>query len=61
MLFTTWVLSTGFLIFTFLSMSNIFNFGILTAAAIFVALVADLLLAPALMRLMHCARETSAL
>jgi len=53
MLLTTLVLSTGFLIFTLSSMNNIFNFGILTAFAIAMALVADFLLAPALMHLLH--------
>jgi len=53
MLLTTLVLSTGFLIFTLSSMSNIFNFGMLTAFAIAVALLADFLLAPALMQVIH--------
>jgi len=59
MLLTTLVLSTGFLIFTLSVMNNIFNFGILTAFAILVALVADLLLAPALVHLMHRGNSTS--
>ncbi len=62
MLFTSLVLSTGFLIFTLSSMSNIRNFGLLTGFAIAMALVADFLLAPALMHLVHrgktSARET---
>jgi len=49
MLFTTLVLSTGFAIYTFSSMPILINFGLLTAAAIALALVADVLLAPALM------------
>ena len=49
MLFTTLVLSTGFAIYTFSSMPVLTNFGLLTAAAIALALVADVLLAPALM------------
>jgi hydrophobe/amphiphile efflux-3 (HAE3) family protein len=53
MLFTTLVLATGFLIFTLSSMTNIFNFGLLTGFAIVMALVADFLLAPALMHLIH--------
>jgi len=53
MLLTTLVLSTGFLIFTLSAMSNIFNFGMLTAFAIAVALLADFLLAPALMQVIH--------
>jgi predicted RND superfamily exporter protein len=53
MLVTTLVLSSGFLIFTLSSMNNIFNFGMLTSFAIFVALLADFLLAPALMQVIH--------
>jgi hypothetical protein len=53
MLFTTLVLSTGFFIFMLSSMNNLFNFGLLTGFAIIVALLADFLLAPALMRLIH--------
>jgi hypothetical protein len=53
MLVTTLVLSSGFLIFTLSSMNNIFNFGMLTAFAIAVALLADFLLAPALMQVIH--------
>jgi predicted RND superfamily exporter protein len=58
MLLTTVVLSIGFLIFTLSSMSNIFNFGMLTAFAIAVALLADFLLAPALMQVIHGRRAT---
>ena len=49
MLVTTIVLSMGFLIFIFASMNNLFYFGLLTAFTIVMALVADYLLAPALM------------
>ena len=49
MLFTTLVLSTGFAIYTLSSMPVLTNFGLLTAAAISLAFVADVLLAPALM------------
>lgn len=48
-LITTLVLVTGFLIFTFSSMPNMVAFGLLLAFAITAALLADLLLAPALM------------
>jgi len=51
MLVTTVVLATGFFVFMFASMSNIFNFGILTGMAIILALLADFLLAPAMMTL----------
>ena len=51
MLVTTVVLAVGFFVFMFASMSNIFNFGILTGMAIILALLADFLLAPAMMAL----------
>ena len=49
MLFTTLVLSTGFAIYTVSSMDVLANFGLITAGAISLAFVADVLLAPALM------------
>jgi predicted RND superfamily exporter protein len=52
MLVTTVVLSIGFFIFMFSSMSNLFNFGLLTGLAILLALLADYFLAPALMTLL---------
>lgn len=48
---TSIVLSVGFLVLLFASMSSMFNFGILTASAIFIALVADFFLVPAIMKL----------
>ena len=53
MLVTTIVLSLGFFIFVFASMNNLFYFGLLTAFTIVMALVADYLLAPALMVLVN--------
>ena len=53
MLLTTLVLATGFMIFTLSSRNNILNFGLITAFAIAMALVADFLLAPLLMHLLH--------
>jgi len=53
MLVTTVVLSTGFFIFAFATMSNIRNFGLLTGFTIVMALLADYLLAPALMVLVN--------
>ncbi len=53
MLFTTIVLTAGFFIFMFASMGNIFNFGLLTGFTISVALLADFLLAPALMQVIY--------
>ncbi|MGK7346546.1 MAG: efflux RND transporter permease subunit [Candidatus Nitrospinota bacterium M3_3B_026] len=58
MLATTVVLSTGFFIFMFATMNNLFNFGLLTGLAIVTALLADFLLAPALMTLMARSRGT---
>ena len=48
-LVTTVVLSIGFFIFAFATMSNIRNFGLLTGFTIVMALLADYLIAPALM------------
>jgi len=53
MLITTIVLSIGFYVYLFASMANLFNFGLLAGTAIIVALVADLVLAPALMKLIY--------
>lgn len=53
LLVTSIVLSFGFFVFMFSSMSNLFNFGLLTGVAIFLALVSDFLLAPALMALLY--------
>lgn len=49
MLATSVVLSTGFFIFMFATMHNLFNFGLLTGLAIITALFADFVLAPAIM------------
>lgn len=49
--FTSIVLALGFLVLTFSSMNNMFNFGILMASAILVALLADFFLMPAIMKL----------
>lgn len=48
---TSIVLSVGFLVLLFASMSSMFNFGVLTASAIFIALMADFFLVPAIMKL----------
>ena len=53
MLVTTVVLSIGFFIFGFATMSNVRNFGILTGFTIVMALLADYFLAPALMVLVN--------
>ena len=49
LLFTSIVLSLGFFIYVFSDLNNLTNFGILTAFAIVMAFLADVLLAPALM------------
>ena len=49
MLVTTCVLSTGFFVFIFADMKNLFNFGLLTGSAIILALLSDYFIAPALM------------
>jgi len=48
LLFTSFVLATGFLVYTQAYMDMLFDFGFLTASAITVAFLADLTLAPAL-------------
>ncbi|QOY53337.1 efflux RND transporter permease subunit [Candidatus Sulfurimonas baltica] len=52
MVATTIVLSLGFYVYMFASLSNLVNFGILTGGAIGIALLADIILAPALLKLM---------
>ncbi len=56
-LYTTLMLGAGFFVFVFASMNNLFRFGLLTALAIVLALLADFLLAPALMQLIHGGQE----
>jgi hypothetical protein len=51
MLFTTLVLSTGFFIYMLSEMNNLIGFGLLTGVTIILALVADIVLGPALMML----------
>ena len=53
MLVTSVVLAIGFYIFLFASLNNVIQFGLLTGTAIVLALLADFLLAPALMVLLH--------
>ncbi len=50
---TSIVLALGFLVLLSASMANMFNFGVLTASAIFVALIADFLLVPAMMKILE--------
>jgi hypothetical protein len=53
MLVTSIVLCSGFFLYMFASMNNLFHFGLLTGSTILLALAADFFLAPALMVLAH--------
>ncbi|NOR52101.1 MAG: MMPL family transporter, partial [Gammaproteobacteria bacterium] len=53
MLVTTIVLSTGFFLYVFSSLNNLFNFGILTGLTIIMALLSLFFLAPALLHRAH--------
>ena len=57
MLVTSVVLSLGFFIFMLASMNNLFNFGLLTGFTIVTALLADFLIGPALMMVIHKPKE----
>ncbi len=59
MLVTTVVLSLGFFIFMFATMSNLFNFGLLTGITIIAALLSDFFLAPAIMTLVGVPKNES--
>jgi predicted RND superfamily exporter protein len=48
---TTIVLSSGFFVFMFASMTNLYNFGLITGTVVLVAMLADLLLIGAMMKL----------
>ncbi|MCK5881218.1 MAG: MMPL family transporter, partial [Sinobacterium sp.] len=48
---TSIVLSSGFLVFMFASMTNLYNFGLITGFVVLVAMVADLILVGAIMKL----------
>ncbi len=52
MFMTTVILSSGFFIYMFSEMSNIFNFGAITGIVIIIALLADFFLTPALLKLL---------
>jgi len=49
---TSIVLSSGFFIFMFASMTNLYNFGLITGSIVLVAMAADLVLIGALMKLL---------
>jgi len=48
---TSMVLSSGFLVFMFASMTNLFNFGLITGVTVIVAMITNLTLTGALMKL----------
>lgn len=48
---TSIVLSLGFFVYIFASLSNLINFGILAGGAIIIALISDIILGPALLKL----------
>jgi len=50
-LITSIVLSSGFLVFMFASMNNLFNFGLITGVTVIVAMITNLTLTGALMKL----------
>ena len=58
MLVTSVVLSIGFFIYSFATMKNVINFGLLTSFAIAMALLADYFITPALMVLMNPKKVT---
>jgi uncharacterized protein len=53
MLFTSIALVSGFWIFLTATLSNIYYFGLFTGVTIFLAFLSDILLAPALMSIIH--------
>ena len=59
MLLTTIVLSAGFFIFTLSSMNNLISFGLITGLTIIIALLGDILLAPAMMALIYKNRPSN--
>lgn len=59
MLFTTVVLSVGFFTYIISEMNNLYSFGLITGWTIIFALLADLLVAPALMSLLYPRRPAT--
>ncbi|MDG2199180.1 MAG: efflux RND transporter permease subunit [SAR324 cluster bacterium] len=53
LLFTSVVLSIGFFSYTISEMNNLFSFGLITGLTILFAFLADLVVEPALMSLLH--------
>jgi hypothetical protein len=59
MLFATLVLVTGFWLFMFATLNNLFYFGLLTGMTLVVALAADMLLSPAMLTLLASRRASA--
>jgi len=60
LLITSLVLSTGFFIITFSSLKHLVNFGFFTGVTILIALLADFILAPAIMIMVNPRRRVIA-
>ena len=60
LLFTSFVLASGFLVYTQAYLDMLFNFGLLTASAIMVAFLADITLAPALVGFVNWEKRSGA-
>ena len=58
MFFATVALSIGFFVYTQSSLNNLYSFGLITGITIILALLADILLAPAMMALIYRNKET---
>ena len=58
MFFATVALSIGFFVYTQSSLNNLYSFGLITGITIIMALLADILLAPAMMALIYRNQET---
>lgn len=58
MFFATVALSIGFFVYTQSSLNNLYSFGLITGITIILALLADILLAPAMMALIYRNQET---
>ncbi|MBE9568139.1 MAG: MMPL family transporter, partial [Proteobacteria bacterium] len=54
---TSIVLSSGFFIFMFASMTNLYNFGLITGSVVLVAMLSDLILIGAIMKLVIREKE----
>ncbi len=55
---TSIVLSSGFFVFMFASMTNLFNFGLITGVTVLMAMLTNLFLTGALMKIFVKKQET---